>query len=77
MYNNTSENSSKAIVHKTKEKKLWKLCIKRPKLTWKTCFTGIINHNLLFFKRLYKHSRNLFPPVTNDEHRGVWNMSYS
>ena len=25
IYNNSSENSSKAIVHKTKEKKLWKL----------------------------------------------------
>ena len=26
---------------------------------------------------IYKHSCNLFPPVTDDEHGGVCNMSYS
>ena len=33
----------------------------------------VINHIVL---RLYKHSCNLFPPVTDDEHGGVWNMFY-
>ena len=51
------------------------------------CFTGIFTTIIVFGKvvngykvvvlRLYKHSCNLFPPVTDDEHGGVWNMSYS
>ena len=46
------------------------------------CFTGIFTAIIVYCKvvinhivlRLYKHSCNLFPPVTDGEQWGVWNM---
>ena len=48
------------------------------------CFTGIFTTVIVYGKsninlivsRIYKHICNLFPPATDDEHGGVWNMSY-
>ena len=43
-------------------------------------FTGIFTTIIVYCKvvlRLYKHSCNLFSPVTDDEHGGVWNMPHN
>ena len=68
IYNNGSENSSKAIVHKTNEKKNGNY-VKRPKLTWKPClFNEAFSMLIWVFLRRFHNAVSLVDLATLGGH---------